>query len=140
MTPGETYGTIEIGADKSVSITIAKNTGSDWVKEVKTGTHASDFGGTVNSFLFGYNNNGSMGYPVPCKMYSFKVWSDAGLIRDFIPAKRRSDGVVGLYDAVNKQFYTNAGSGTFTAGPVLTDRSAAFFESQNAAGRNIIEV
>lgn len=140
MTPGETYGTIEIGANKSVSITIAKNTGSDWVKEVKTGTHSSDFGGTTNSFLFGYNNNGSMGYPVPCKMYSFKVWSDAGLIRDFIPAKRRSDGVVGLYDAVNKQFYTNAGSGTFTAGPVLTDRSAAFFESQNATGRNITEV
>ena len=140
MTPGETYGTIEIGADKSVSLTITKNTGSDWVSETKTGTHKNDFSGTDNSFLFGYNNSGSLGYPVPCKLYSFKVWSDAGLIRDFIPAKRRSDGAIGLYDAVNKQFYTNAGSGTFTAGPVLTDRNAAFFESQNAAGRNIIEV
>ena len=140
MTPGETYGTIEIGADKSVSLTITKNTGSDWVSETKTGTHKNDFSGTDNSFLFGYNNSGSLGYPVPCKLYSFKVWSDAGLIRDFIPAKRRSDGAIGLYDAVNKQFYTNAGSGTFTAGPVLTDRNAAFFESQNAAGRNITEV
>ena len=61
MTPGETYGTIEIGADKSVSITIAKNTGNDWVKEVKTGTHANNFEGTVNHYLFGYNyNNGTI--------------------------------------------------------------------------------
>lgn len=140
MTPGETYGTIEINANKAVSITIAKNTGSDWVKETKTGTHNNDFNGTDNSFLFGYNNNGSMGYPVPCKLYSFKIWSDVGLIRDFIPAKRRSDSAVGLYDAVNKQFYANAGSGTFIAGPVLTDKNAAFFEIQHVAGRNIIEV
>ena len=39
------------------------------------------------------------------------------LVRNFIPAKRNSDNVLGLYDLVNNVFYTNAGSGTFIAGP-----------------------
>lgn len=34
-----------------------------------------------------------------------------------MPAKRTSDGVLGLYDLVTKQFYTNNGTGTFIAGP-----------------------
>ncbi|MBQ9298213.1 MAG: InlB B-repeat-containing protein [Clostridia bacterium] len=45
-------------------------------------------------------------------------WSDeAGWIRHFIPCKRKSDGVIGLYDTVGNKFYTNSGTGTFVAGP-----------------------
>ena len=51
------------------------------------------------------------------RCYYFKIWDNGTLIRDLIPAKRISDGVTGLYDIVNDKFYTNAGSGTFTAGP-----------------------
>ena len=39
------------------------------------------------------------------------------LVRDFVPAKRDSDGAIGLLDIVNNIFYPNMGSGTFTAGP-----------------------
>ena len=38
-------------------------------------------------------------------------------IRHFIPCKRKSDGVIGLYDTVGNKFYTNSGTGTFVAGP-----------------------
>ena len=51
------------------------------------------------------------------KLYYIKVISDKQMIRDFTPAKRKSDNVIGLFDLVNQKFYTNAGTGTFTAGP-----------------------
>lgn len=50
-----------------------------------------------------------------CRLYSFKV----GVIRNFIPAMRKSDNVVGLYDDVNDVFYTNNGSGTFVTGGIV---------------------
>ena len=50
------------------------------------------------------------------RLYSFKIADNGVLVRDFVPVKRISDGAVGLYDSVNDQFYTNAGTGTFIAG------------------------
>ena len=45
-----------------------------------------------------------------------KIYNDNILVRHFIPARRKSDSVLGMYDLVNKTFYTNSGSGSFTAG------------------------
>ena len=50
------------------------------------------------------------------KLYSCQIYDNGTLVRDFIAAKL-SDGTVGLYDTVNSQFYSNAGTGTFIAGP-----------------------
>ena len=52
------------------------------------------------------------------KLYSFKVWDNNTLVRNFIPSQN-SSGAVGLYDTVTKTFYGNAGTGTFVAGPVV---------------------
>ena len=48
-------------------------------------------------------------------MYACKIYNSGTLVRNLIPAKN-SSGVIGLYDIANSAFYTNAGSGTFTAG------------------------
>lgn len=40
------------------------------------------------------------------------------LIRNFIPAKRNSDNVLGMYDTISETFFTNSGTGNFVAGPV----------------------
>jgi hypothetical protein len=46
-----------------------------------------------------------------------KIYNDNNkLVFNGIPAKN-SSGVVGMYDMVSGQFFTNAGTGTFTAGP-----------------------
>lgn len=58
-------------------------------------------------------------YTMNGKMYYCKIYENGSLIRDFIPAKN-SAGTVGLYDAADGVFYTNAGSGAFEAGPVAT--------------------
>jgi hypothetical protein len=36
-----------------------------------------------------------------------------------IPARRNSDGVLGMYDSITGQFFTNQGTGDFIAGPVV---------------------
>ena len=46
-----------------------------------------------------------------------EIYNKSGnLSYNFIPAERKSDGVLGLYETVNGTFYTNAGSGTFISG------------------------
>lgn len=52
------------------------------------------------------------------KLYSCQIYDNGTLVRNFIPCKNLS-GEIGLYDAVNGQFYANAGTGAFTAGPVV---------------------
>ena len=39
--------------------------------------------------------------------------------RNFIPARRNSDGEIGMYDTVSNTFFTNNGTGKFIAGPAV---------------------
>lgn len=55
-------------------------------------------------------------YLCNAKLWRCRCVQNGVLIRDFIPAKRNSDGYVGLLDVVNNVFYGNSGSGTFKAG------------------------
>ena len=51
------------------------------------------------------------------RMHSSKLYDNGTLVQNLIPAKN-SNNVVGMYDLVTKTFFTNAGTGSFTAGPV----------------------
>ena len=53
------------------------------------------------------------------KLYSTKIYDNGVLVRNFVPAEN-SSGTVGLFDTVGQKFYTNAGNGSFKAGPVTT--------------------
>lgn len=57
--------------------------------------------------------------PATMDCYSFKIWDDDTLVRDFVPVYRKSDSKPGLYDAIGGKFYINqATSGDdFTVGP-----------------------
>lgn len=65
--------------------------------------------------LFGlYNNTTPLaGGTGEIYCYYCKVWSNNIPVREFIPAMRESDNVVGMYDIVTNTFFTNAGTGTF---------------------------
>ncbi|MFQ6759975.1 MAG: hypothetical protein ACLRFM_01045 [Alphaproteobacteria bacterium] len=52
------------------------------------------------------------------QVYEFSIYENDILVRNMIPVKRNSDGVLGMYDLVGGRFYTNAGTGSFIAGPV----------------------
>ena len=53
------------------------------------------------------------------RIYYYRVLFDGELVLNAVPARRNSDNVIGLYDTVTKQFFTNAGTGTFIAGPAV---------------------
>ena len=102
-----------------------------------------------NMYLFAFNSvgtagGGRAGY---VRIYSYSVKNANGaFVQNFIPARRDSDGVLGMYDLADANpataFHTNAGTGEFIAGewqikiattkyneesfaPVKTDLSAA---------------
>ena len=62
------------------------------------------------------------GNPQSGKLYSFKLWKDNNLVRDLIPVKRRADSVVCMYDNISKNYFENAGTETFIAGPEKGDK------------------
>lgn len=76
----------------------------------------STFSCSYNLYLFSGNTGGSASEQSAAKIYSCKIYDNGTLVRDFIPCKNAS-GTVGLWDDVNSKFYSNAGTGTFTAGP-----------------------
>ena len=67
------------------------------------------------------NKNPSLVTGVWCRIYSFEMTRGQETVLDLLPARRIADGVLGMYDTVGGQFFTNSGSGTFTAGPVVKD-------------------
>lgn len=54
--------------------------------------------------------------PAKMKLYSFKIYEGDELVLDLIPVKRNSDNVVCAYDTVSEEYFTNEGTGVFTAG------------------------
>ena len=76
---------------------------------------------TVSIALFAHkeNNSNSFIQKSNYRCYSFKITQDGVLMLNFIPTRRKSDNVIGMYDTVTKTFFTNAGTGTFIAGPVV---------------------
>lgn len=68
------------------------------------------------------NVNSSPAHPGRYKLYYLRVYgADGTLKRNFVPARRRSDGKLGVVDRVTGGFYMNAGEGEFEAGPLIEE-------------------
>lgn len=87
------------------------------IGDVSTEFTAETFQSATNTVLFGRSTAGTVAELASMKLYSCRIYNNGLLVRDFIPC-RNASGTIGLYDLVNGQFYTNAGTGTFTAGEV----------------------
>lgn len=59
-----------------------------------------------------------------CKIWSLSINEDSTRVREYIPVQRKSDNEIGLYDLANDVFYTNDGTGTFIAGPVVDENTS----------------
>ena len=80
---------------------------------------SSTVNATTNMFLLALNDIGTAKYFLSAKLYSCQIYDGNTLVRDFIPVKTTTN-IYGLWDKVNKVFYKNAGTGTFTGGPAIT--------------------
>ena len=74
------------------------------------------------------------------RVYSVKISNNSDVVRNMIPARRNSDGVVGMYDTVTDTFFENAGTGEFVAGPEFAIASSSYvagmFEEINTNKQN----
>ena len=104
--------------NKDVSVTIDKGTlKMSWegqTEVVKTLANDTPFTGNKNLTIFGnttsVDTGGTLGH-----VYCYKHWEDDVLTHDFIPARRVSDGLVGLLDIVNNTFKHRSGSSLWVA-------------------------
>lgn len=92
-----------------------------WINGTSVGTHQYTPDDTTQYPLF-LNGLNSVGQPFSNvnsinRVYRFTIDG----IADMRPARRLSDGVLGMYDTIRKRFFTNAGTGDFTAGSVVSD-------------------
>ena len=76
--------------------------------------------GAVNLHLYLFAQSESTGalHYSSGRIFSCQITTADGLVRNFIPCKN-PDGVIGMYDVVNDEFYQNSGSDTFIAGTDL---------------------
>ncbi len=76
---------------------------------------------TKSVYLFNLNTSSgglSSFATIGAKIYNVIFTENNNIIANFYPARRDSDGEIGMYDTVTNTFFTNAGTGEFIAGPV----------------------
>ena len=74
--------------------------------------------GSKTVLLFGTNREEGEPNLSASKIYKYEVKSasSGAVLINFVPAKRNSDGAIGMYDLVTNSFFENGGTGTFIAG------------------------
>lgn len=94
----------------------------------------------LSSYQNGENRN--LDHYAWCRIYSFKVTDSAGASRcELVPARRASDGALGLYDTIRDTFLVNAGTGKFSAPPatkVWNDGASGKVSSQGSWADNAV--
>ena len=97
--------------------TIDYNKNVIYFNGIQVGTFAaSTFTSSHTLYIFDTNRNNAAYRPIPAiTLYSFKIYTNDVLERDYVPCRNQSNEI-GLYDVVNNIFYGNAGTGSFVAG------------------------
>lgn len=116
-----------VATDTFHNIILKKNYASvDWTAKTLTTTW-TPYQSPI--YLFCWNNGGSAWRHTSCKIKTFKISENGVLIKDFYPCLRKSDSALWLRDKVNKVFYANSWSWTFSAWqPIVTRSKVQFVE------------
>ena len=80
--------------------------------------------GSYTFYVGSFNNAGSVySKGFSGKIYYSKLYNNNILVFDGVPCYRKSDNEIGMYDLVSNTFFTNAGTGTFNTGSVVSKKS-----------------
>lgn len=91
-----------------------------------TGTVGSSYS-TIPFMLFSLGGSETASR-ICYKLYSCKIYYQDTLVRDFVPCYRKGDNVAGLYDLVEKKFYTNNGTGEFLVGENIKQTTTIYLK------------
>ncbi len=110
-------------------------------------TTNNSFSNNLNLYIFGINNNGSLiTFSDTTKLYSCKIYDGTTLIRDYIPMYQISTDTYGLWDRVEKKFYTSPNGIKFTGGArVVEDANGNLYYIKNyisfaGGGKNLVSI
>lgn len=114
------YGEVTTGTVYDINCTRPTITVNS-VTDTATGTTSADI--AYKFYIGNFANLSNTPYTTGLKgrIYSAQLFTNGNLSHNYIPARRLSDNVLGMYDTVTGTFLTNAGTGTFTAGEVVDD-------------------
>ena len=85
----------------------------DGFEQVTSQVYGPTGGNTTALFARGVGSGIEGGNRARAKIYYAKIWDDSELVRDLVPCIRRADSQVGMYDLVNRKFYTDPNGGNF---------------------------
>lgn len=103
-------------------------------KDAPNAIFSNNYGIAIFRTTYGRQGN-YYNIPAKAKIYRLKISQDTEIIADVYPAKRDSDGVVGMYDIISNTFFTNSGTGSFIAGDGLTP---VYRVTGNVRGLNLL--
>ena len=111
---GDGVGRYTVDINKN-NVTIRASNGSTVSNTFSSG---ANYQLTTSLYLFGGDRDGSLmqSEGARVRIYSVKLYDDDVLVRDFVPVRRNSDGVLGMYDKVSGTLFTNSGNDDFIAG------------------------
>ena len=96
---------------------INKNQNTCNINAITLSNTTATFTGAYNMHVFAVINNGTLLSPLTkANCYRFSIYDNGTITKDLVPVLRKSDNEPCLYDLVNGEFYTNAGTGTFLYG------------------------
>ena len=129
LTSIERNNPIEISVSKNVSKVITISAAR---------THTFSYGSFTSPkvYIFALNQNGTVTKTskAGCRLYYLSISDGNGVaVATFVPCIRRSDGAVGLLDTSHDVFYTNDGTGEFTAGPDVIDSISPWMIARRSA-------
>lgn len=116
--------------DVKTSNTFTANSYNETILEFKNNVYTLTLNGTVTTgaytctsvstatsmYAFLDRAKRTSTFPTPIKLYYIRICEEDELKFNLIPCKRLSDNVYGMYDTINKVFYSNQGTGAFTIG------------------------
>ena len=103
------------GKNATANLTIASTQSIKSVVSYKLFTNGCRGNGTNQTNEFTCSGAGNT--PVPIQMHYVKLYDNGVLVLDLIPVRNKNTNELGMLNKVNGEFYTNAGTGTFIAGP-----------------------
>lgn len=95
---------------------------NDTVRSYNNDSATKSLNGSM--YIFAGNDTGSVGKFIG-KIYYFRMELNNSLVANMVPCRRNSDNELGMYDTVSGQFFTNAGTGDFVAGPTAVPTPTA---------------
>lgn len=112
-----------LGSKKTFRIDFSNSISKLYIDNVlvETKNWAGSYNGTnVKLGIFKLGEAGNVWHtttnPISCRLYEYTININGNEVSHCVPCYRKADNMAGFYDLIDKAFYTNVGTGTFTVG------------------------